>query len=314
MDYMDFTGLVLSLLMLCRLFYSCLVHMHLTCCAAVAVISSGLFFALIFLSLLQMLLEPLGVDKHLPLPLLTTLVPLFSSMMQRVGSFFARLAFQISRHPCLLCKNLCRTKIYTLLTFARFEKVARGLTETLLPSGKTARPSICEYAEALRAHAADELCDLHRQAKLDSILKSHKKISLFDLLRVACLYIPFLCKVVWASFNRSLKLSKLKRGIRDSRKTADADEQLTWQVLLDQYEWYLRSGYCLSDILEKLVCYDEKAGRALWLFKCLDDVTAFWWSFLGQKGLWVPSPEQRKKDLDLRRRLVVTLAQGKRLQ
>merc|ERR1712007_62631 len=95
------------------------------------------------------------------------------------------------------------------------------------------------------------------------------------------------------------------------------DHRTSWQLLLDQYDWYVKNGYCMVDVMARMVIRDAPGGSSphaanvLRYLKRLDDSIACGLGLLCLRPIWIPSPEQRVQDLENRLAIVSSIADGR---
>jgi len=140
-----------------------------------------------------------------------------------------------------------------------------------------------------------------------------RKASMCDILRFVFLYPRCLWLIAAKSLRRSLLLEQAKLSIKKTRMLAgdDTEMQTQWQLLVDQYDWYLKNSICLSDILAFVAYRDKRAARIAPFLKSLDDGFACLLFLFCTKSPWVPSPIDRQQDLKRRLAIVNDLAAGR---
>eukprot|EP00927_Polykrikos_kofoidii_P060117 TRINITY_DN55181_c0_g1_i1.p1 TRINITY_DN55181_c0_g1~~TRINITY_DN55181_c0_g1_i1.p1 ORF type:complete len:524 (-),score=63.24 TRINITY_DN55181_c0_g1_i1:77-1567(-) len=141
-----------------------------------------------------------------------------------------------------------------------------------------------------------------------------EKASLSNMCRFVAGYFCGVFRVVPKAFRRMLMLEDAKRGVKEAREAAKQAEQLSWQLLVDQYDWYLNHGHCFSDVLAWVVAQDERTRPVVRFLKAIDDAMSLGLMCLCQLPLFRPSPQQRSEDLARRLAIVRALAEGGSLQ
>lgn len=332
LDCLGLLAAVFALLMCCKMFVSLLRAiqqcLHFSAAIVLVVVSTGFVSVLCWLTW-TLLLKSRWLEEHIPHHIaIPCMLPWFLSISYNMIAFVANAVLSLGwiwkrMLSCLSCLGKA-SHLYAHATLEKELSVARPIyadakkrlsrvpNQPLL--GETESVSVTQWAQLLQ-DMVDINDDLRfPQDSLRSLMYAvygGEKASLCDLLRFHVLYVPCLVRVAVKSFTRNLILDRAKSAINKIRHVDGCSDQVLWQLLVDQYDWYLKNGYCLSDVLALLVERDDCAGRVVWFLKVVDDALAPFLTFLCLKPLWIPSPEHRMRDISNRLAVLTHLTSGR---
>jgi len=188
-------------------------------------------------------------------------------------------------------------------------------------TGKCSSDAIVRWASVLQTVVKDESLgfDDRNYEALVRAIESEEKATIQDVFNFLFMFMPTVCSVACPAFKRILLLETAKSAINKEREALDGNinKRMQWQLLVDQYDWYIKNGYCMCDVMAMFVArttFEDRVVRGagvLRVLKALDDAFAFWLGLIGQKPLWIPTPEQRLRDLRTRLDIVDQLASGR---
>lgn len=141
-------------------------------------------------------------------------------------------------------------------------------------------------------------------------LRMGDRATAYDVCRFAMRYLPALFTTAKRTFRRNLLLDQVRARVKIARACASVNDNIGWQLTIDQVDWYLHNGHCLTDVFAQLVEIDEHAARVVHVLQVIDSALAPFLCVLCQKPLWIPSPEQRWQDLQNRLEIVSALGDG----
>eukprot|EP00928_Gymnodinium_smaydae_P056745 TRINITY_DN40071_c0_g1_i1.p1 TRINITY_DN40071_c0_g1~~TRINITY_DN40071_c0_g1_i1.p1 ORF type:complete len:480 (-),score=35.36 TRINITY_DN40071_c0_g1_i1:276-1715(-) len=208
--------------------------------------------------------------------------------------------------------------LYSHAALSKEVKAAAGLSgtfrEPLLHDPDST--DVASWAALLETivNTNENVCfELEAYERLIQCQQSGDKATITDVCRFLIGYLRALLYVVPRSFRRYSLLQRAQRGVRASREVTGSSDQMSWQLLLDQYDWYRQHGQCFCDVMARLASRDVRAGRLVRLMRGVDRALGFWLFLLCQPALFVPTPEQRAEELENRLEVVRALVAGKSL-
>mmetsp|Transcript_47195 Transcript_47195/g.75366 ORF Transcript_47195/g.75366 Transcript_47195/m.75366 type:complete len:535 (+) Transcript_47195:62-1666(+) len=236
-------------------------------------------------------------------------------LLSRVLNLWSHISVKCCRRSAGMYSHL------TLDTQLRGAAKIAGKIDTLRKTGADQRlllsdtTDIKEWATLLKkiVHEDERYC-FHGDCYQELVYSLHRceKATLGDLCRFcAWRFISAFCHVIVRSFKRNRELSRAKRSIKLAFASVAEHDQATWQILLDQLDWFCKCGYCFTDIMAWIAGHDDRAVRVVGLLKVVDDAMSLFLCLFCQNPLFVPTPEERAAELAMRLDIISALSYGR---
>lgn len=164
--------------------------------------------------------------------------------------------------------------------------------------------------EIVRDKEETKFNEEHYERLVDE-MRNPKKMGIYEFCCFPCGYLHAACVTTRRAIRRNVQLQKLKKSAKKARMNAGNNLQHSWQLVIDQHDWYVSRGYCFCDVIALLITKNDRASRVLRFLKAVDDRLALPMTICCQKPLWIPTPEQRLEELVLRQNIVSKFSEGR---